>query len=804
MNSMIRLIRFIRKHQLQFALNIFGLSFGMAVFIVIQLYIGNEKDYDKFWTGHNSIFRISALWDTAEGTVRRATLPPPMGPALEEYTAIKTATRILYWSDFTLRPDIDSSKVFRETNAFIADKHFFNVFQNRLIVGDEHTALKNPGSIILSESAVRKYFGDIPVEEVLDHSLLGGKDAGTGWTITGVMRDIPQNSHMNFDILVSMWPEFSQNTNWSWHIMHTYVRVDGGFDANSFSPILSSLIQDKLIPYFVQEGFLEASSNPENYRLEAINLSNIHLSPDWEDSIQKGAREEYLDILNFASILVFLLACINFINISTALSFYRIGEVGVRKIHGASRIRLLRMVITEYALQVFLALLFGLCLTEFMTIMLHQFFDVTLHRTLTDMRWFIFLLCLILLTVTIAASVFPAWLLIRGRFVTLANANLSFARGKGFRNGLIVFQFFIVVLLLGFAFTISNQLDYIRTRDLGFNKHNLIIIQNDREIEEQRQVLINEGLEIPGVSGISFTTGIPGLLRYHIRDIREEGNEAHFPMQWYEIDQHYLDVMEIEVVDGKGFEGKPVDSTKILLNQTAVRMLGLDEPVGEVITINEGSPDEHTVTVSGVIRDFNQEGFHLQVQPLVLEYLDNYVFKDYIAIRYENVSHQEITGRVEELWSDFEPQVPASYSFLTDRYNRLHSSELLLSRIISYFSTLSMIIAGIGLFGVSSVAIEQKKKEIGIRKVFGASVYAIIKNQLNGFLRLVLFSIVLALPLSLYVSTKWLESFIYRADINPWLFILTTLITLCLTTFVVGFRSLSASLKNPIHSLSSE
>ncbi len=801
-----RVLRIFRRHPLQFVLNIFGLAFGMSVFIAIQLYIGNEKDYDQFWSDSESIFRISASWDTEEGTIHRATLPPPMGTALSEYDDILYSTRILYWSDFTMRPDNDSMNVFRETNIYIADKDFFNVFENYLLAGDPETALAEPGSTVLSESAARRYFGDMPLDKVLDHTIRGGKDGGTIWKITGIMKDIPNNSHMNFDMLVSMWPEFSQNNDWSWHIMHTYVRANKRLanDPDAFDVILSSIVTDRLIPHFVQQGFLEAISNPEDYRLTAINITQIHLQPEWEDSIQPGIRIEYLNILNYASMLIFLLACMNFINISTALSFYRIGEIGVRKIHGASFRILFRMILSEYVIHVFLALLVGLCISELLVLILHQFLGVDLHKTLLDMPLFMIRLSLILLGVTLAASVYPSWLLIRGKSVRMASGKLNFVRGKNFRSSLIVFQFFIAVFLLGFAATISHQLDFIRNRDIGFDRNNLLVIQNDREIEEQREAFIRSMEDIPGVSGASFSTGIPALLRYHIRDVRVRGSEENQPMQWYKIDENFLDVMGIKLLEGTAFQGLAADSGKALLNETAVKLMGLEEPIGTLITINEGSPDEHEVVISGIIRDFNQEGFRLHVQPLILEYLNSFVFKDYITIRYKPQNTTQVMADVLNTWAEYEPQVPISYSFLDHKFQRLYSSEEILSRIIGIFSFLAIVIAGIGLLGVSSVSIEQRTKEIGIRKVFGASTFSIMVNQIRKFAVLVFLGILMAIPLSLYISSQWLESFVYRTDLNPWLFILAAALVMFVCIAVVGLRSFITSLKNPINSLRAE
>ena len=804
MSVISRFFRIFRRHAVQSFINLFGLAFGMAVFLAIQLYIYNERDYDSFWLDGDRIYKIGAVWNGDDGIVNRAAIPPPVGPYLKENAGIEAVTRLVYWSDFTMRPDTDSSRVFRETRIYQADSSFFRVFGDRLLYGDADTALKGMFNIVLSEDAARKYFGDMPFSLILGRNLLGGKDGGTPWKITGIMENLPDHSHLDFEMLVPMWEEFAASDNWSWHVMHTYAKLSTS-DAASLETALKKTVTERIIPHYVQEGFLEAVENSEDYHFSPIAISNVHLQPQWEGAMKGANDEAYLEILNLVSLLVFLLACINFINISTSLAFYRTTEIGIRKIHGSGRWRLFWLILSEYFIYAVLALGLGLGLNELLLIGLDKLFNFELHLTPLQLPQFMAVLCAILILTTLIAASYPAYLLVRGKSVRLTRGSWKVGEAKLIREGLIVFQFFIAVFLIGFSITIGRQLAFMQDQHVGFNRENLLIIQNDREIEEQRESFVNSLNELSPVQGASFSSGVPALLRYHIRDVKIPGSDEHFPMQWYEIDEHYIDVMNIELAAGANFTGLPADSGQVILNQTAAQLLGLtDAPLGRLLVINEGSEDERRLTVAGVVNDFYQEGFRREVQPLILEYLDNFTFKDYVSVRFTGEAPAKLADQIEDVWATFEPGVPMSYSYLQGNYGQLFLSEVMLSRVFRFFSILSLVIASLGLLGVTSVALEQQTREIGIRKIFGASRFTLVGHQMRKFIWLVVIGLVLAIPVSWWISVNWLESFAYKVDVRIWTFLLAGASVLVITIVIVGVRTWLGTLKNPIESLRTE
>lgn len=801
MMALKRFIRFYRKHLAQSTINLFGLAFGMGVFLTIQLYIFNERDYDKFWESSDSIYRVSARWNTPEGLVSKAPVPPPIAPVLREYSSVEAATRLVYWSDFTMRPDTDSTRVFRETNIYQADEGFFEVFSDRLLIGNPEKALSDMFSVLLTERTAKKYFGDMPYTRIVGRNILGGKDGGSPWKITGILKDVPENSHIEYDMIIPMWDEFADSQIWSWHIMHTYVRMSGSED--DLAELLTEVVDDRILPHYIQEGITQAETNSGEYRLIGLPIGSIHLSPDWEDSIRGSNREAYLDILNYVSLLVFVLACINFINISTSLSFYRTSEIGIRKIHGSSTFRLFLLVLSEYMIYAVVALMFGLGINELFLIGLDRYFNIQLHVTPLDIPGFVGRVSLLTLLLSLLAASYPTYLLIRGKTARVTRGEWRIGKNRMLRDGLIVFQFFIAVFLIGFSLTIQRQIDFMQQLNIGFDRENLLVIQNDREIEEERSAFVDEVSRLTNVKSATFATSLPAMTRYQTRDATVPGSNENFPVQWYEVDENFVSTLGLEIVAGKDFAGMPSDSGKVLINEEAANLLDVESVLGSTLVINEGAQDERRVEIAGIVKSFNHEGFRSEVEPLVLEYLDNFTFKDYIAIRFSG-DPSEAASRIEEVWSVFEPEIPITYSFLQSDFQRLFSSEIMLSRVFAFFSFLSLVIASLGLFGVSSVAMEQQTREMGIRKVFGASGIQLIIHQLKRFVWLVVLGLVIALPVSYLFSVEWLQAFAFRTSLNPWLFIISAASVLAITILIVGMRSWYGTLQKPIDSLRTE
>jgi putative ABC transport system permease protein len=796
--------RYFKRNTLYSSINLGGLAIGISVFFLTQLYVYTQRQHDVFWKDHSSIYRVSVQWNEENEVVKFATAPPPLAPHLETFEEIQETTRILNWSDFTLRPDNDSSRVFRETNVYIADEGFFNVFQDRLLAGTPE-ALSEPGQIVLSERAAYRYFGEVPTASLVGRYILGGKDAGTLWKITGIMKNIPSESHLEMDILVSMWDEFSENDLWTWNVMHTYVRSNAS--KKNLSHILDLALTEKIHPVLLQEGIANSEGDLAGYALDILPIQTINLVSGWRDSIKPGIRADYLTILSGASVLILILACFNFMNISTALSYGRLRDIGIRKIHGADKLRLTLRYLSEYFVYALVAMILALGLVEIFTLLLNKWFSLQLKTSgLLEPRFF-YIGAGVLLCCTIVSGAYPTWVLVKASATNLMKGSTA-TGGTTLRNVLIIFQFCMAVFIIGFTGTMNSQLHFIQTRELGYNRENLLIIQNDREIEEMRSSFIHALNQLPEVTAASFTTGLPAMKRYQIRDFNVQGTEVNAPLNWYQTDEHFTEVMELKIVSGTGFIEKTTNGDfqigQVLLNESAVRQLELDDPVGRRLTVNAGAPDEHEVVVRGVVKDFHHQDFRQNILPLAMEYMTNYIFRDYVVIRLQAGNHMNSLAQIRDEWENFEPDVPMEYFFFDERYNTLFSSEAMMSGLFRIFSILGLVIAGMGLFGVVAVSSKQRTREIGIRKVLGASSLRIVQLMLVQFVMLIIAGLFIALPLSWIASKAWLEDFVYRIQLSPWMFLFMGAIVLFLAILLVSVQAWRSSRLDPVEAIKIE
>ncbi len=790
MQFLLETYRFFKKHLGYSLINLGGLALGLAVFLLLQLFISQQRNYDTFWNDYEDIYRLGTEWTEENDLVHYATAPPPLAPFLNEYEEVEAVTRLVNWSHFTLRPDNDSTRVFRETNVYIADDQFFNVFQGRLIAGTAE-ALNEPGNIVLSETALKKYFGPVEPEEMIGRLVLGGKDAGTLWKITGIFRDMPHTSHMDFEIMVSMWDEFTENDIWTWNVMHTYVRSK----SPDLHGILGKAVDEKVIPYLLKQGAISSRQEASAYAFIAEPITEVHLKTGYRDAMEPGIRADYLQIMSGVAILVIFLACFNYMNISTALSYARIRNVGIMKIHGASQWSLFGRYMGEYLLQTLVALCLSVGIMELTLLFINKAYPVQLSVAGLLSPHMLVIMAVLVVLCTLLSGFYPTWRLLRGKPTSLIRGE-SRNGAPVLRNTLIIGQFAISLFLIACTFTLHRQLTYMQHYEPGFDRENVLVIQNDREIEESRQAFVESLVNLPDVTDASFTTGLPALSRYQIRDVKVMGTDRQAPLTWYEADEHYVSTMKIRMTEGNGLvKGR---DGQALVNESAVRMLGLENPVGAQVVINEGENDEHLVTIRGVMEDFQQRGFREQTEPLIIEYLDNFIFRDFVAIRYSGGDVSGVLNSIKETWMAFEPEVPMNYYFFDTSFDDLYRSEQILNQLFILFSVLALVIALIGLLGMVAITSRQRMREIGIRKVLGASSTEIVHLMLRQFSLLVIIACAVALPLSWFISGSWLNEFVLRTELNLMPFLLTGLITFFLSSMIVIILSWRSSRINPV------
>lgn len=796
------------KNKITAGINILGLGIGVAACLVIWQYIQFERSYDTFFPNVERIYRVNLAWGNAEQQERYATAPPPLAETiLKDIPEVEAVARVYNWSDFTMRPDDDYDKVFRETNVFAANKDFFKVFPYQIIEGDAATALANPVSVVMPKSTAIRYFGEEAVASgnIVGRKILGGKDAGTSWTVTALIEDVPQNTHFQFDFLISSssYPDdLHRNQVWTWPIMHTYILFQeeltkqGRYEAQQK---LNQIAENYSIPQMEEE--------TQYFQFPLQALTDIHLTSNYMREMAPNGNVVYVNTLAIVALFIMLLACINYVNLFTAQSVTRAREIGVKKVIGAQKKQLVFQFLTESMLLCGIATLLGVTLMKgFYWSTENLFTTLSLHNVWTNQQVFAIGIG-VMLIVGLLAGIYPALYMTRFRAIHVLKDSLPTGLQSGnLRNALVVFQFIISIGLIAATIVVNLQVEYFQNKRLGFDKENVLIIQNDREIEEQRDAFKEALSANPKVKHTSFSSGIPGLQSYQVRDFRTEEATAGQGFNWFQIDEDYLETMAVELSAGRKFSSAIASDTfGIIFNEAAIQALGISgDPLGQFVIKNAGAPDAQKLQIIGVTEDFNYESLHHEVKPLAMQFLEGFVFKDYISVRLASDKLSQSVDFIQQTWSAFEPQVPMVYSFLDENLDKLFKSEQQLSKVLSVFTGLALFIACLGLYGLVLFMLERRKKEISIRKIVGASTKDILLLLNKNFLRLTIIAFVVATPIAWYAMSRWLEAFAYRIEVQWWIFAVAGAVAIFVAMLTVSIESMRMVTKNPANHLRAE
>lgn len=808
-------IRHLLKNKITAGINIFGLGIGIAACLVIWQYVQLERSYDRFFPDAERIYRVNLAWGNAEQQERYATSPPPLAETIaKDIPEVEAVARVYNWSDFTMRPDDNFDKVFRETNVYAVNEHFFDIFPYKILEGNAQTAFAEPASIVLPRSAAIRYFGAAAVARgsIVGRKILGGKDAGTPWTVTAVIEDVPENAHFQFEFLISSitYPDdLHRNQMWDWAIMYTYVKFREELSGTKLAQVqakMNQLAQDYVVPYMgATEEQPAADEAFVSFPMQA--LTDIHLNSNYMREMGPNGSLAYVNTLTIIALFIMLLACINYINLFTAHSTVRAKEVGVKKVIGAEKKQLVVQFLTESLVLCGIATLLGIALMKGFYWGAEQLsLDLNLKMLWSNQQ--ILLISIgIALTVGLLAGTYPALYMTRFQPIQVLKDSLPTGLQRGnLRNALVVFQFVISIGLIAATLIVNLQVDYFQNKQLGFNEENVLIIQNDREIEEQREAFKQILTANPDVLHASFSNGIPGLQSYHARDFRTEDATAGQAFNWFQIDENYIETMDVNMTAGRGFADEMASDTfGVIFNEAAIRALGIQgDPIGQQVIKNVGAPDEQTLRIIGVTEDFHYESLHHEVRPLAMQFLEGFVFKDYISVRLAGDDLRASVAFVQDTWTEFEPQVPMVYSFLDENLDQLFKSEQRLSDILSVFTGLALFIACLGLYGLVLFMLERRKKEISIRKIVGASARDILLLLNKNFLRLTLIAFAIATPIVWYAMSRWLENFAYRISLPWWVFLLAGFGVMAIALFTVSLQAILTATGNPVDSIRTE
>lgn len=785
-------------------LNISGLTIGISGFLMILFYIVDEKSYDRFYSNSENIYRITSHWGTNEGS-QYATAPPPLGQSLKDISEVEAFTRLLKWNDFTVQPETgpNADQIFREASVFYAEPNFFEVFDFEILAGNPN-ALEGGKSVIITETTSKRYFGEIPTAEVVGKNLLIGSGSTDLMMVSAVIKDIPSQSHFHFDMLVhniDMHREIFLMDNWMWSILHTYVKIKKE-DVPAVEGKLKQVVTDQIVPRLSGE----QSSIDFFFGLQPVQ--DIHLNSHLLREHEANSYQSYVNIFSAVAVIVLLLASINFMNLSTAKGAKRSMEVGVRKVMGSRKYQLVGQFLTEAFFLVVISTAMSLILVEFLNGTFNQISGKQIQFNIFQLSWIWAVVPILILLLTMMAGFYPAFYL--SSFKPLKVIKGVQAQGKntvGLRSGLVVFQFSISLILIICALVVQRQLHFIQNSNVGFDREQLLIIQNDGEIKnEEREDFKRRLASSSSVQSLSFSTGIPLPGNFQMRNFNLPEVISDNGMNWYEADHEFVSTLKLEIREGRNFTDIfGADKHKVLINERAAKELGISgKAIGQKIIKNRGDEDEAELEVVGILKDFNFESLRQEIKPLVIEYMDDYFLRDYISVRLNPGDFEAAIAELQTTWKQFEPRVPMNYSFLDADFQAIYQSEMQMGKLMNALTIMSIFIAFLGLFGLTAYSVQQRAKEIGIRKVFGAGESEIFLLLSSNYVKLIGISCLIAVPSAYFLVSGWLDDFAYKIPFELWVFAIASLGCFVLAIVTVALQSYKSIGTNPIRILKSE
>lgn len=794
------------KNKSNILVNILGLSIGLTSCILIFSYINFEISYDTYHEKSNEIFRVESK-STVNGRVSEAsTCPLRYAPTLvNDFPEVIDAVRF----SRTVERSFSYNDIhYFQDGVVYTGQSVFNIFSFELIVGNPETALKEPYTMVLTEETARRYFGDEnPLGKIIRW------DNSANYTVTGVVKTPPLNTHFTFNVLASFSTFFAYSSQlenlWLEWFVPTYILLKENTDYKEF---------EKKLPGFVENHLGDKlKANNAEFVNTLRPVKNIHLHSKLAGELGENGDIKMIYVLLSIAIGILLIACFNFINLATASTSQRAKEVGIRKVLGAYRFKIAGQFFRETMVHIFLSL--------FIAILLAQIFLPTFNF-ITNREISINYLNMPLLTMGLFGSVllvlfvagsYPAFLIsglnpinaMKG--IIIANTKKSFLRSI-----LVVLQFVISACLIIFAMIIYNQQKFMQNKDLGFDKENILVVAlQNKDVRVSPEVFKNELLTIKGVESICASSMVPGEMYLFNNSTYPEGSskEDAFRMQNFFADYDFCRTLGVEIIKGRGFEKDIISDVAdaILINETAANELGWDEPIGKTIEIvnnfNNANPTEIRKVI-GVYKDFHHRSLYSAIEPTFIRHISNEGPIEHrarrLSLHLQTNDFVEVTQEVEQKWKAFYPNIPFHYFYLGESYDSKHMGEKNLGRIIGSFSIIAILIGCIGLFGLASFSIEKRLKEIVIRKIFGSNIKLIVWLLCKDYLRLVIISNIIALPIAYYFSNQWLQNFPYAVPIHISVFLIALIFSLIIAFLVVIFNSLKASHKNPIEILQYE
>ena len=802
--------RNLSKHRFYTFINIAGLAIGIASCLIITLFILHELSFDKHFSNAERIYRLDSEIDFNGNHFDLAVAPPPAAAALlRDFPEVEAVARFRQREWRRVRRTTFEIK---EPHTVYASNGIFKTFSLSLLSGNVANALTEPNTLVVSRSKAEQYFpGENPLGQTL---IIDNKD---NYMVTGVFEDFPATTHFKFDFIFSMEGlEESKGNDWLSSNFNTYILLKEGSAAKDLEAKFPKMVETYVGPQikeflgkdFSEEDFKE-KGNKMDYTLTP--LLSIHLHSDKTSELSANSDITYVYLFGAIAFFILMIACINFMNLSTARSANRAKEVGVRKVMGSLRSHLVR----QFLMESVLLSVFSFIIALLIVYLVLPAFNVLAERNLVIPMNPLFALTLLLaaLVIGLLAGIYPSLFLSAFKPVNVLKGKVALGMKSGaVRSSLVVFQFMISIFLVIGTITVKKQMDFIQNKKLGFKKDQVIVLHNTELLENQTEAFKNELLKISGITNVSASGYLPisgwGRNNYSFWPHGAQPSPDNMiSMQSWLVDTDYIPTMGMEIVKGRNFsEVFPSDSTAIIINESAAKRFGFKDPIGEKLSMPtfNGSVDFNntvTLTIIGVMRDFHFESLKQNITPLGLQ-LGKSGWS--MPIRFTSSNMSGVIENVEKTWKTFRPGQPFEYTFLDEAFSKMYSAEKRLESLFAIFAALAIIIACLGLFALTSFTAEQRTKEIGIRKVLGASVSSIVLLLSKEFGKLILISFVLAAPMSWFAVNRWLENYTYKTEVGIVVYLFAGVAAFLVAWFTMGFQSVKAARSNPVTSLRSE
>jgi len=782
-------LRSLRKQKLYTCINILGLALGLGSCLLILAYVSYEYSYESHYPNADNIYRVVCFWERDDDMVSTANIMHPAGPALKE-TMPEIEQQVRIYQDRDVQIEFGHDQFIVETQFLMVDPEMLEVFSIGLINGNRATALSRPNSLIISQSIRESFF---PNRDPIGQTVRIHDDVEM--MITGVMNDMPDNTQLKTNFLASyatletMGEDLTTWQGW-WGKAYTYLLLSEEVDLASIEARIPDLLTVHL------------GDKAEEYRLELQPLQSIYLNSHLSNELDPRSSMETIYIFSGIALLILVIACMNYINLTTARTAHRTKEVGIRKVFGAGRWQLAHQFLAESVIMVTLAMAAGLVVFELTIPALEQYAGRPLSIGLMESPIVWLAGPSLILLVGLIAGSYPAIVLSRLHpQEVLKNRAIASTGRFSLRRVLVAFQATSAIILMCFTFGINEQIEFAGVADLGFSHENILLYEFPDKASNEKKVLFKNELRNLGLSSLTMATAVPGENRTNLWSLHpesyDEGKKVMF--NYYGGDNDYVKTLKLELVAGESWDSEAYsnDPNIVLINETAVKTMGIKEPIGFQLM----RPD-NSYTVIGVVKDFHAHPLNREIQPTVIRHRNERGRVLALELPDENQAQMktQIATVYEEVFSEKAPDAMYLGNLIAERYDDFRK----LMYLFSVFSVLGVFISCLGLLGLSAFAAERRTKEIGVRKVIGASVHQIVSLITREFVVLVALSSVVAWPIAYYFLTGWLEDFPYRVELNGWLFLVPTMIALAVASVTVGSQALRAARSNPVDALRSE